>query len=68
MHMRRVLVVSCLVYMSVAVIVAIHAIVVEGNGGRDQDVISHDILDRAIRWPIRIFENSGAPPRPGRSQ
>jgi hypothetical protein len=68
MHMRRFLVVSCLVYMSVAVIVAIHAIVVEGNGGRDQDAISYDILDRAIRWPIRLFEDTSTPAPPGRAK
>lgn len=54
--MRRILVVSCLGYMSVAVIVGIHAIIVESDGTKDQAVISHDVLDRAVRWPIRIFE------------
>ncbi|MDH3235377.1 MAG: hypothetical protein OEQ29_17795 [Alphaproteobacteria bacterium] len=54
--MRRILVVSCLVYMSVAVVVGIHAIFVESNGKQDQSVISHDVLDRAILWPLRIFD------------
>ncbi len=56
MRMLRVLIVLCLIYTSVAVGHAIHAIVVESNGSRDQETISQDILDRAIRWPIRIFQ------------
>ena len=54
--MRRILVFSCLAYMSVAIVIAIHAIIIENDGKQDNDVISHEILDRAFRWPIRIFE------------
>lgn len=54
--MRRFLVVTCLTYMSIAVIVGFYSIITQPDGGADDTVISYEVLDRAIRWPIRLFE------------
>jgi len=54
--MRRILVVSCLLYMSVAVVVGIHAIVTENDGASDDEAISLEVIDRAILWPLRLFD------------
>jgi len=53
--MRRILVVCSLIYMSVSVVVAIHAVIMQDRK-QDADIISHEILDRAILWPLRLFE------------
>lgn len=54
--MRRMLVVAGLGYLCISVIVGIHAVIVQTEGGGDQDTISLDVLDRAFRWPVRIFD------------
>ena len=53
--MRRILVVCSLIYMSVSVVVGIHAVIMQDRK-QDDDIISHEILDRAILWPLRLFE------------
>jgi hypothetical protein len=54
--MRRFLVIAGLGYLCVAVIIGIHGVVFEPEGSGDRDSISLDLIDRAVRWPVRIFD------------
>jgi hypothetical protein len=52
--MRRLLVVAGLGYLSIAIIIGIHDVIVQPNG--DRDAVSFELIDRAARWPITIFD------------
>jgi hypothetical protein len=55
--MRRILVVSCLLYVGISFIVGIHGIIVGTRGAKDDDdAISFEVIDHAIRWPLWLFE------------
>jgi len=53
--MRRILVVAGLGYLCIAFIIGIHGFVTQPDGSGDGDSISFEVIDRAIRWPVRIF-------------
>jgi hypothetical protein len=54
--MRRILVMAGLGYLCIAVVFGIHAVIVQRDEPGDGSSISLDILDRAIRWPVRILD------------
>jgi hypothetical protein len=54
--MRRLLAMFSLGYLCIALIFGIHAVIVEPDGPSDGASLSLDIIDRAIRWPVRIFD------------
>jgi hypothetical protein len=53
--MRRILVIAGLGYLCIAFIIGIHGVVTQPKGSDDGDSISLELIDRAIRWPVRIF-------------
>ena len=53
--MRRILVIAGLGYLSIAFIIGIHGVITQPKGSGDGDTISFELIDRAVRWPVRIF-------------
>ena len=54
--MLRVLAIFSMFYVSVALGIAIHAIVVDGGGSKSPDAISQAVLERSVLWPVKIFQ------------
>ena len=53
--MRPILVMAGLGYLCIAIVIGIHGVITEPDGSGDRDAIRLEVIDRALRWPVTIF-------------